>query len=321
MNGSTHETDAKDPDRYQISSFQETDIPIELPAADNKPDVEPVPVSGRRRGGCSQASAHAPAIARWYWIEFHRRLRLAGRLRGAWLGRIPLGLSSKKGGKSRDSCWRSSWFLRTTLASLIGVSLARQGSVYPGLGVWLADLACLALGIFLMWRSEKRPFEISALKGTWASLKTRLQGGTLLLPTATAENAFERASTRTRFFGGGFPMILDDYVLRDFIFNFGLIVGALTILSLIFTVFELLGDILKNQVSPWIVGEYLLNVTPYFLYNIAQYGVLLRGLDHAWVDAAFQRSDRNESDRNQHLQNYCSGSAGDDGCRGSALSL
>jgi LPS export ABC transporter permease LptG len=39
--------------------------------------------------------------------------------------------------------------------------------------------------------------------------------------------------------------------------------------------FELLGDILRNHVSLWVVGEYLLNVTPYFLYNISQYGVLL----------------------------------------------
>jgi LPS export ABC transporter permease LptG len=95
------------------------------------------------------------------------------------------------------------------------------------------------------------------------------------MPAAPAENAFERAATRTRMFSASFPMILDDYVLRDFIFNFALVVGALTVLSLIFTTFELLADILRNQVSPWIVGEYLLNVTPYFLYNIAQYGVLL----------------------------------------------
>ena len=70
-------------------------------------------------------------------------------------------------------------------------------------------------------------------------------------------------------------MILDDYVLRDFMLNLATIVGALVVLSEIFTVFELLGDILRNHISPWIVGEYLLNVTPYFLYNIAQYGVLL----------------------------------------------
>jgi LPS export ABC transporter permease LptG len=40
-------------------------------------------------------------------------------------------------------------------------------------------------------------------------------------------------------------------------------------------VFELFGDILRNHISALTVGEYLLNVTPYFLYNSAQYGVLL----------------------------------------------
>jgi len=70
-------------------------------------------------------------------------------------------------------------------------------------------------------------------------------------------------------------VILDDYVLRDFMLHFSLVVGSLVVLSLIFTVFELLGDILRNQVSPYVIAEYLLNVTPYFLYNIAQYGVLL----------------------------------------------
>jgi len=159
--------------------------------------------------------------------------------------------------------------------SLLGVSMARQGKLSPGAGVWLADFACLALGVFLIWRSEKRPFEVGALKGIWGSLKARFQRGELLLPKASAENAFERASTRTRFFRAGFPMILDDYVLRDFVFNLALIMGSLTVLSLIFTIFELLGDILKNHVSPWVVGEYLLNVTPFFLYNTAQYGVLL----------------------------------------------
>ena len=36
INGSTHETDPKEPDHYQISSFQQTDIPIEVPAAANR---------------------------------------------------------------------------------------------------------------------------------------------------------------------------------------------------------------------------------------------------------------------------------------------
>jgi len=47
-------------------------------------------------------------------------------------------------------------------------------------------------------------------------------------------------------------------------------------LLLVFTLFELLSDILRNQVSPLTVGEYLLNVTPYFLYYpIAPLSMLL----------------------------------------------
>src|SRR5205807_5009410 len=38
---------------------------------------------------------------------------------------------------------------------------------------------------------------------------------------------------------------------------------------------ELLGDILRNQISSLVVGEYLLSVSPYFLYNITPLAVLL----------------------------------------------
>ena len=80
------------------------------------------------------------------------------------------------------------------------------------------------------------------------------------------EGGSSRLLGRRRLFNLHFPTILDDYVLRDFVFYLALIGGAFVALLLIFTLFELLSDILRNQVSPLIVGEYLLNVTPYFLY-------------------------------------------------------
>ena len=46
-------------------------------------------------------------------------------------------------------------------------------------------------------------------------------------------------------------------------------------LVLVFTLFELLGDILRNQVPATVVAEYLLNVTPYLLYNVAPLVMLL----------------------------------------------
>jgi len=46
-------------------------------------------------------------------------------------------------------------------------------------------------------------------------------------------------------------------------------------LLLVFTLFDCSATSLRNQVSPLTVGEYLLNVVPYFLYNTTPLSMLL----------------------------------------------
>ncbi len=76
-------------------------------------------------------------------------------------------------------------------------------------------------------------------------------------------------------FSASFPTLLDDYILRDFFIYLGMILSTFLVLVLVFTLFELLGDILRNRVPAAIVAEYLLNVTPYLLYNVAPLVMLL----------------------------------------------
>jgi LPS export ABC transporter permease LptG len=54
-----------------------------------------------------------------------------------------------------------------------------------------------------------------------------------------------------------------------------MILSTFLVLVLVFTLFELLGDILRNRVPAILVAEYLLNVTPYLLYNVAPLVMLL----------------------------------------------
>ncbi len=275
INGSTHETDTKAPDHYQISSFQQTDIPIELPAAENKQDVEPVPMGEMdTRALLEQARNSPPAAARWYLIEFHRRLALPTSCLVLALVGIPLGLSSKKGGKSSGFVLAIGLVFLYYSASLIGLSLARQGRVSPGPGVWFADLVFLLGGAFLLWRAERRPLEIAQWLSVRNPFRSAASGSAPGLASG-AGAAFERASSRRRLTGVNFPTILDDYVLRDFFTYLGMIMAAFLTLMLVFTLFELLTDIMRNHISAWVVGDYLLNVCPYFIYNLAQYGVLL----------------------------------------------
>ena len=275
--GSTHEIDPKEADKYQISTFHETDIPIELPSSENKSE-EQVPVKAvgtwALRG---RASSVDPVSARWYLIEFHSRFALPTACLVLAMVGIPLGLSSKKAGKSGGFVLTIVLVFVYYFVSLIGVSLAKQGRLSPALGAWLANLVFFAAALFLLWRVERRPFALSAIKLPW---KRGLLPANVLMPERRLRrrdtgNAFERASTRRRVFSASFPTLIDDYVLRDFFVYLGMIVSSFLVLLLVFTLFELLGDILRNQVPTLIVAEYLLNVAPYLLYSVAPLIMLL----------------------------------------------
>ncbi len=289
-NGSTHENDPKNPDQYQISTFQTTDIPIQIPASQSQ-EHEPTSLGEINVADLLRSARTAdPATRRWHLIEYHRRFALPTACIVLALVGIPLGLSSKKGGKS-------SGFVLTILLvflyysiSLIGVSFARQGRLSPAAGVWLADFVFLLGGVVLLWQSERRPIELTALRSWFtASWFKALRFAALtsshpapVLPQngessgpALRKGITPRAPRRGRWFNLRFPTILDDYVLRDFTLYLGMIVAAFLMLLLVFTLFELLSDILRNQVSPLTVGEYLLNVVPYFLYNTTPLSMLL----------------------------------------------
>jgi LPS export ABC transporter permease LptF/LPS export ABC transporter permease LptG len=269
--GSTHETDPKQADNYQISTFQQMDIPIELPASESKTD-EALPVGMVSTRTLFEQGQHGDAAAsRWYRIEFYRRFALPTACLVLALVGIPLGLSSKKSGKSGGFVLTILLVFGYYFVSLIGVSLAKQGRVAPWFGAWLADLVFLAGGIFLLWRADKRPFELASLRLSPKPLEP-LHGRR---QRTRKETAFERASTRRRVFRATFPTLLDDSVLGDFFVYLGMILAAFLVLLLVFTLFELLGDILHNQIPALVVAEYLLNVAPYLLYTVAPLIMLL----------------------------------------------
>ena len=273
--GSTHEADPKDPNHYQVSTFEQTDLPIPLPEAESSKAQEPAPVTQMATWELWRQGANkSNPMARWDLIEFHRRFALPTSCLVLALVAIPFGLSSKKGGKSTGFVLTIVLVFAYYSASLIGVSLARQGKLSPAMGAWLADIIFFIAGVVLLWRAERRPIDLSSLRILWPFKSSKENGGVFPRSTRSAD-VFRRASTRRRMFSARFPMILDDYVLRDFAINLGLVLAAFLLLLLVFTVFELLGDIVRNQVPLLVVGEYLLSVSPYFLYNIAPLAILL----------------------------------------------
>jgi LPS export ABC transporter permease LptF/LPS export ABC transporter permease LptG len=269
MNGSQHETSPRSPGQYNITTFAETDIPIEIPTADSQKQREP-PAAEMLTTELLRKSNNND---HWYLTEFHRRLALPTACLVLALVGIPLGLSSKKGGKSTG-------FVLTIVLVFVyyfllaaGVALSRQGKVPPAVGVWMANFVFAITGLVLLRRVDYSSLEVGtpiASVKAWAIAK--------LNPTAPLEREERRAAIRVQRAPSApnrFPLILDNYILRTFLSNLGLVLSSFIVLTLVFTFFELLGDIIRNRVPLITVAAYLLNVTPSMIYVMTPLSVLI----------------------------------------------
>ena len=136
-------------DQYSITTFESTEIPLQLPSSADRATRDLLPIAELRLRGLLRNAAREqqradqlrhsdPAtagscelLARYYEIEFHRRFALpAACLVLAMVG-IPLGLSARKGGKSTGFVLTILLVFVYYFFSLTGVSMARQGKVTP----------------------------------------------------------------------------------------------------------------------------------------------------------------------------------------------
>ena len=77
---------------------------------------------------------------------------------------VPLGLSSRRGGKSAGFVITIALVFVYYFFSFTGVSLARQGKISPFLGVWAANFIFAAFGLILLrqlGRGGVAPFAFS----------------------------------------------------------------------------------------------------------------------------------------------------------------
>ncbi len=290
VNGSQQDTPSRDPEQYSISTFAETDLPVAVPPSTSQ-QRELVPVAAMTTAQLLWRADHPekqppprPGVSnddpkvksRWYRVEFHRRLALPTSCLVLALVGIPLGLSSKKGGKSTGFVLTILLVFAYYLISLMGISFGRGGKVPAGLGVWMSDIVFLVAGLVLLWRVDQQPIDIGSLRGWWARIKESIRATAQRSPCSTRQGgAFERTSSRRHLFSVRFPMILDDMVLRDFTLYLVLIMMTFLMLTLVFTFFELLSDIVRNKVPLTLVADYLVNVTPSMVYMMTPLSVLL----------------------------------------------
>jgi LPS export ABC transporter permease LptG/LPS export ABC transporter permease LptF len=267
-NGEQHEMPPNDPGTYNISTFAQTDLPIQIGSGQDTTRIghSDVPILAMSNRQLSER-AHS-ADGRLYQIELQKRYAYPTACLVLMLVGIPLGLSSRRGGKSMGFVLTIFLVFIYYFLSSTGMALARQQKIPVLLGVWGANLIFGMAGLLLLYQMTRGTVRFPMPRVGDKVRKVFRRGAE---PATGA--VFGALPRRTLY--EGFPLILDDYVLRSFVGSFLLVEISFVMLSLIFSLFELLSDIIRNHASLEIVGEYLLNLTPSMIYTITPLSVLI----------------------------------------------
>ena len=274
-NGSRHDISIANPDQYDISTFISTELPIQTGQQEEDSHLSrrdtPIKAIGtrelwKRARGSSDAS-------RLYRIELHGRFAFPTACLVLMLVGVPLGLSSRRGGKGTGFVATLGLVFIYYFISSVGVALARQGKMPPALGVWGANILFAAAGLLLIQQLARGGVAIElfasighAFTKLFDRLRTQRDSNDPLNVHPVGDGALIqrlRRSLRIRF-----PLILDEYVMGSFLRNFALVLTSLVVLFIIFTFFELIGDIIRYRTPLVTVGDYLINLIPFILNSI-----------------------------------------------------
>lgn len=196
-------------------------------------------------------------------VELHRRFALPVACLMLALVGIPLGVASRKGGKSAG--YVTGVFLAFFcyyLALITLINLARQRALPVSLAVWMPNYAFGLAGLIFLIRMELPGDRdlLGAIQSLFGSGLKFFKGG--------------------RPHGGGrrlgvLPQVIDTYILSGFLFYLVLSLASFVTMFLIYNFFELMGDMIRNRIALTTMFTYLFFLTPTLVYQLLPVSVLV----------------------------------------------
>jgi LPS export ABC transporter permease LptG/LPS export ABC transporter permease LptF len=195
-------------------------------------------------------------------VELHRRYSLPVACIMLALVGIPLGIVTRKGGKS--AAYIMAVFLAFFcyhLSSITLIGVARQQKLPVPVAMWLPDVAFGIAGLILLIRME-RPGdrdligEIRSLFTGWKPQRIAIAGPRIArLPLL--------------------PQLIDTYILSAFVFHCFLWIASLVMMTLVYNFFELVPDMIRNHITLAKMFTYLFFLSPSLIYQFLPISVLL----------------------------------------------
>jgi LPS export ABC transporter permease LptG/LPS export ABC transporter permease LptF len=276
--GSTHEYDQHTPDQYSVTTFGETDIPVDISGAISP--LRNTAISVAEESGGALLTDNGPGW-RASRVEFQRRVAFpAACLVFALLG-VPMGVRPRRGGRAGGLILTLVLIGGYYFLFVSGDHLAAQGRVSPFMGVWAGNIVAMIIGLIMLVRVEniRRPNPVLAwLESLWRHARKAAQppasNGSAAAPLPAVGLRQALAASRAM----AFPMLIDVYLLQQFFYYFFVLLAAFVLIFDAFTLFDLLGDIARNHVPALTVLSYFRYLVPLMVYQLAPLATLVATL-------------------------------------------
>src|SRR5580658_3522871 len=287
--GSTHDYDPHEPDHYSVTTFGKSDIPIDISTATSSTKTTAFTDAEK-----SVSALLADTGPNWRdaRVEFHRRIAFpAACLIFALLG-VPVGVRPRRGGRAAGLVLTLVLIGGYYFLFVTGAHMAQQGSIAPWAGIWAGNIAGLILGLIFLRRIEtiRKPNAVVVWLDSFfrrSRPERRREADAAPIPASNGTLGSGRSGVATHADSRkivpegtavAFPMLIDVYLLQQFFYYFLVLLAGFILIFDAFTLFDLLGDISKNNIPISMVLSYFRYLVPLMMYQLAPLATLVATL-------------------------------------------
>jgi LPS export ABC transporter permease LptG/LPS export ABC transporter permease LptF len=200
-------------------------------------------------------------------LELHRRFALPLACIVLALVGIPVGISTRKGGRSAayvNAIFVAFFGYYLSSVSLVGMAQRRRLTI--PVASWLPDIVFGIAGLVFLVRME-RPGDsdlLTQMRGFFGALAHRFKA------PQKERTSPARAAWRLPLL----PQIIDTYILSNFLFYLAVVLASFVSMTEVFNFFELMGDMLRNSNLVTML-TYLFFLIPQLVYRLLPISVLM----------------------------------------------
>jgi LPS export ABC transporter permease LptG/LPS export ABC transporter permease LptF len=279
--GSSYAISKENPSQDNVSVFSNTDIPMESQSRAVSTNADP----GSRKVS-EQLTTYLlknypfspPSLKLEQLVELNRRFALPFSVFPFALLGLTLAVGAPKGGKTTGFALSLVSVLVFYMLFVNGLGLALVGKISPWLGAWGANILLACAGLFLLAKVERNlapSYLISRVY--WPTgldrIFRRFHLEKMRKRISSLDNTILRSTGRLARYR--FPKILDLYISKGFVAYFLWSLVACGTLFVLFTLFDLMDDIIRNKIGIGYVVEYFAFLLPQILMVIVPMSVLL----------------------------------------------